>query len=110
MVYRGVVSDDLAAIFDTLAEGQTIEDDGYWSTSLLRSVAERFLSEGDDDDEIKFVMEILPHAIYAGAPDLVHDLREAEILLPRGSRFAVRTTRDASDTERFRTIEMEALP
>jgi hypothetical protein len=116
IVYRGVVSDELAAIFDTLAEGQTIEDDGYWSTSLLRLVAEKFLAEGgdDDDDEIKFVMEItLPagaHAIYAGAPDLLHDLNEAEILLPRGSRFAIRATRDADDITRFRTIEMEALP
>lgn len=113
VVYRGVVSDDLAAIFDTLTEGQTIEDDGYWSTSLLRSVAEKFLTDEAEDDEIKFVMEILlpagTHAIYAGAPDLLHDLNEAEILLARGSRFIVRDTRDADDVNRYATIEMEAL-
>ncbi len=81
--------------------GDVITDEAYLSTSLLRSVAEEFVSS----PQTLLAEIVLPAGaevgVYAAAPDLIAYLGEAELLLPRGSALEIRATTP--------TLTMEAL-
>lgn len=92
ITWRGSIEADLYEALETLP-GDIIEDAGYVSTSLLRQIAEGFTSQ---DDDALLVEIAIPGGASVGAftaaPDLVVDLREVEIMLPRGSQFLVTGT------------------
>lgn len=92
ITWRGSIEADLYEALETLP-GDIIEDAGYVSTSLLRQIAEGFT--GQDDDALLVEIAIPGGAsvgAFTAAPDLVVDLREVEIMLPRGSQFLVTGT------------------
>jgi hypothetical protein len=112
-VYRGIAEETYQLLTNAVV-GATVADAGYWSTTLVRETAEKFLTDSSDEDDEPVLLRILlpggMHAISAGAPDLVREMSEAEILLPRGSRFTVLETHLADDFTPHHTIDLEAHP
>jgi len=109
IAWRGFVSEVLVANADSLP-GDVISDAAFFSTTLLRATAEKFI-EADPDEAALLAEVAIPGGLtvgaYVGAPDAVKYLGEAEILLPRGSRFHVDAVRhDTNDL----ILELEALP
>lgn len=108
VVYRGIADPLFADDADLLVSGAELHDDGFLSTSLVREIAEGFLSSDEEDNLLLRIT--LPgglHAIHAGAPDLiVPSMFEAEILLPAGTRFRVAQTPSPTDY----VIDLDALP
>lgn len=102
IAYRGLGSQALFTQAEDLI-GDTIEEPAYLSTSLLRSVAEGYLSARS---EWRVLEEILvPGGVavgaYVGAPDLVEPMEEHEFLLPRGTELAVHAVRREADHVRL---------
>lgn len=88
IVFRGFV--DVAV--REAAVGAEFVDFAYYSTSLIRSVAEGMIAL--ESVEERAIGEILVPGgaqigAFAAAPDLVRESGEAEILLPRESRFRI---------------------
>jgi hypothetical protein len=102
IVYRGFVSYSVRQA----AVGREIIDFGYFSTSLLRVVAEDIISS--EPEEERLIAEVtIPGGAQIGAfvaaPELVRDYGEVEVLLPRESRFRI-TGRPSPDH-----IELEVI-
>lgn len=95
VVYRGFV--DLAV--REAPVGSKFVDFAFFSTSLLRSVAEGLISV-EAESERALGELVIPGGVeigaFVGAPDLVRQMDEAEVLLPRASRFRI-TGRHAAD-------------
>lgn len=95
-LYRGI------AINDVLEPGSEITDNGFTSTTLARSVADRFKVSGlMDSHKNKYVLRINANKGQKGlfpAADATDgkDIRsaEAEFILPRGTNFKVTGTED----------------
>lgn len=113
VVYRGLPRWVLATPASELEAlvGEAVCDVGFVSTSLLRDVALPFLRHADSPVLAEIVVPGGAAAgAFAGAPDLIVEMQEAEILLPRGSEFEIGATRPATRTRPYETIEMEVLP
>jgi len=70
-------------------------DPGFYSTSLVRKVAERFLTS--DPEYPSLLAEIVipggtSVGALVGAPDMIDERAEAEILLPRNTEFSIIAT------------------
>jgi len=86
-VYRGLHAPSFHS--KTHLKGAPYVERGYMSTSLASPQAEGFRS-----GEGQVMMEIhLKKGLHAVYPDLVDNMGEAEILLPRGARFRIRSAR-----------------
>lgn len=85
VVYRGFDGSHLLPAIETLA-GDIIEEHAYVSTTLLRRVAEGFCASAD---EAVLAQTIVPGGThvgaFVGAPDLIDERHEYEILLPRST-------------------------
>jgi len=111
VVWRAIALPALARAPDSLV-GDTIEEAAYVSTSLLRAVALDYLEQNAGAGS--GVLERITlaggaHAavvVSAAAPDLIVDLDEAELLLPRGTRLLV--TEDNLDHDR-RILDLEVI-
>ena len=114
IVYRAFCVPEIADLFDIedLDGTDEYQDPAFASTSLLRSVAETF-ALNEDDPDLRIIGQIhLPggiHAISVGSPEVIKDLNEAEILLPRATTLRILETSEPNDHQRFRTLKMEAL-
>lgn len=90
ITYRGII--DGTEQMHQLTMGAELHDEGYWSTSLLEEIAWGFASTGTRP-ETRIVLRIFldagAQAIETVAPDLVEEMHEYELLLPRGSRFTL---------------------
>ena len=112
VVWRAIALPQLAQAPDDLV-GDVIEEAAYVSTSLLRTVAVDFLQscvEAGDGVLERITLAGGAHVaipVHAAAPDLIHELDEAELLLARGTRL--RVTADRRD-QPHRTLDLEVLP
>jgi len=93
-------------------EGMVIQDKGFVSTSVLRKNTERFEDWAARDNGVPIIMEIRVPKGSRGAylegyaqqkfgdsyDELPDELKEAELLLPRDSRFMITNTRRESGT------------
>lgn len=94
VVWRGFADPAIRDALDAGADlvGDVDVDDAYLSTSLLPAVMERYLSRSDPDDQVRgrIVVPAGAHAVvYAGAPDLLDERDEFELLLPRATRLRI---------------------
>lgn len=94
VVWRGFADPAIRDALDAGADliGDVDVDDAYLSTSLLPAVMERYLSRSDPDDQVRgrIVVPAGAHAVvYAGAPDLLDERDEFELLLPRATRLQI---------------------
>ena len=113
MVFRGIKSQALAKKLEIGAE---FHDHAFVSTSLHRSVAEKFSREGPGKRGA--VLEIrVPKGTNAAAFDSIWNggnLKEHELLLPRGSKFrvtGVRKTRDTGTSRgNMKIVSVELIP
>jgi hypothetical protein len=88
LVYRGTGATE----FHSLPVGSEFTDPAYVSTSLLRIVAEDMVH--DYAPELREISRIVipggtSIGAYVAAPELISDLAELEILLPRLTRFRI---------------------
>lgn len=93
---------------DPPAAGDQLVDAAYVSTSLLRDQAHAFAEPHG------YLAEILipggaQVGVFLGAPDLIHPLHEAELLLPRDSAFEISET-IADEPDPIPTLRMEVMP
>lgn len=98
IVFRGFVDPAVQAA----AIGREFIDFGYFSTSLLRIVAEDIIGSESQDERVLAQVTVPGGAqigAFVGAPDLVRDFGELEILLPRESRFRITGRSDAENIE-----------
>lgn len=117
VVWRGwenaAVADAVAAGFDLT--GSTFTDPAYLSTSLLQDVALRYLGYARERENALLARIVLcaetQVGVYAGAPDLVFEKREFEVLLPRATPMRI-TGVDvpAGDSDDVPTIHFEVDP
>jgi hypothetical protein len=81
-----------------------------WEASLLRTIAESYLT-GQSDDELLATI-LLPagtRAVYVAAPDLVVEKHELELLLPRSSKFQILRTHLHPGQTPSRTLDLELI-
>lgn len=116
VTYRGVIDGDER--LHRLTEGAELEDDGYWSTSLLQDIAWGFASTGTRPEHrvvLRIFLDPSAHTINTVAPDLVEEMHEYELLLPRGSRFALLADPELrrapkADNAPYYLIDVELMP
>lgn len=116
IAYRGII--DGAERLHGLTTGAELDDEGYWSTSLLEDVAWGFASTGSRPETrvvLRIFLDAGTHAIETVAPDLVEEMHEYELLLPRGSKFTLlaepelRTAEKANNAPYY-LIDVELMP
>lgn len=116
ITYRGII--DGTEQMHQLTMGAELYDEGYWSTSLLEEIAWGFASTGSRP-ETRIVLRIFLDAgtqtIETVAPDLVEEMHEYELLLPRGSRFTLLAEPELRQAEKaggapYYLIDVELTP
>ena len=106
VVWRGLRLPEVAQTAHSLVDDE-IEEIAFVSTSLLRDVALEHLREQAADGEGVLERIHVPGgaqaaiAVHAAAPDLIDDVEEAELLLPRGTHLRVR--------DDVRTLQLEVI-
>lgn len=111
IVYRGFQGTHLMPELESLV-GNIIEEDAYLSTSLLRYIAEDFCEVADDAALAEIMVPGGTNvAAFAGAPDLVDERFEYEILLPRSTFLQIHNTGHdgINSTLTMEVLTMEAL-
>lgn len=88
IVFRALVDTGIINLLDYLI-GETIEDEAYSSTSLMRDVAENFARGGTDRRDAVVAEIELPAGAHAAPVDLVAEFNEYELLVPRAAEFVV---------------------
>jgi len=79
-------------------EGSVIADPGYWSTSLHESVAKRFMRNADVERQSVHLKIDMPAGFSAyHMPRVVGKYDEAELVLPRNSKFRVKKLEKIKD-------------
>ncbi|HMS71393.1 MAG TPA: ADP-ribosyltransferase [Baekduia sp.] len=114
IAYRGIIDGDEG--LHEFVEGAEVGDLGYWSLSLLEEVAWGFASTGSYPTArvvFRIFLDAGTTVIYAAAPDLVEEMHEYELLLPRSSKFRViepaqlRTAK--ANNETYYLIDLELI-
>lgn len=116
IAYRGII--DGAERLHGLTTGAELEDEGYWSTSLLEEVAWGFASTGSRPETrvvLRIFLDAGAQAIKTVAPDLVEEMHEYELLLPRGSTFTLLAEPELRPAEKaggapYYLIDVELTP
>lgn len=84
-VWRGVP--EPPGSWEGIAKGDVLENEGFWSTSAAREVAA--VEYGGSEPGACLMKMTLPTGTRAAPLDLLAEQGEAELLLPRDSRFLV---------------------
>lgn len=112
--YRGIIDGDQG--IHEFVPGAEVRDLGYWSLSMLEDVAWGFASTGSTPTSrvvFRVFLAAGTQVIKAAAPDIIEEMHEYELLLPRGSRFEVMAPATAkvaaANNATYYTIDVELI-
>lgn len=112
IAYRAFESELLAVAIESGGDliGDEIDDEAFLSTSLLRDVCRGFLTGSGIDVLGRILIPGGAHVgAFVGAPDLVYDLHEVELLLPRQTVLRITAVTPAASPDEPHHLDMEVI-
>jgi ADP-ribosyltransferase exoenzyme len=110
ITYRGFSSQEIIDNFDRL-RGTIFPDKGFVSTSLDREIGDKFARWAREDEQIPIIAEIrVPKGSRGAYMGGLLKLSEAELLLPRDTKFRVIDTKiDSDEIGEIRRLVLEVI-